>query len=180
MVKLPVEFNPSALLGENKRFVAEIPLNQFKRLGEALSVEPVQQCVTLELALHKDSEGRVNAVGQISTVYPLQCQRCMTTFDYAVETGFRLTFVADEAAAEALDEALDPVILDENGRIHVVDLLEDELIFQLPLAPRHENEAQCRANGYTGSLAEMDVDEVDAEAKPNPFEILKQLTTDKD
>ena len=89
----------------------------------------------------------------------------------SIDEPYELVFVEDEERAEALPQQLDPVILDEKGHIHVVDLFEDEVILHVPDIPRHPEEASCgAAKTEFGELP----DEV-KEGKPNPFEALKNL-----
>jgi len=45
-------------------------------------------------------------------------------------------------------DEFDPVVLDEHGQIHVVDMFEDELILQLPTVPKHDNEEDCAGSEH--------------------------------
>ncbi|MCB1757628.1 MAG: DUF177 domain-containing protein [Gammaproteobacteria bacterium] len=175
MVKLPVRFNPSRLLARDQTYAVEIPVAQFTRLSEFLLSE--KGMVRAEMRFF-EADGRVGVAGHFQAGCEMECQRCLNSFEQNLEADFSLTFVSDEAAAEALPDELDPVILDENGHIHSVDLLEDELILQLPVSARHTDIRTCVDLGYAGELTEDDDAVMGGEdqTRRNPFEILKNLT----
>ena len=72
------------------------------------------------------------------TVLPLTCQRCLGPVDtaFAVERSFR--FVPDEEMAAAQDEQSEEDVLALSRSFDLVELVEDELLMEMPLAPRHE------------------------------------------
>jgi uncharacterized protein len=72
------------------------------------------------------------------TALPLVCQRCLAPVEVpvAVERSFR--FVADEATAAAEDDEADEDVLALSRSFDLVELVEDELLMALPVAPRHE------------------------------------------
>jgi len=179
MVKLPVRFNPDRLLADDQAYFAEPAVAHFKRFAQGLADDEGQ--VDLRLRFVRDGDGHVVAQGQFEVACQLQCQRCMTPYNETFGGRFSLTFVSDEAAAEALPEALDPVILDEHGHIHVVDMIEDELILAMPVVPRHEDIAECLAAGYapvneTDDLDAPEVSGASGRERENPFAALKHLT----
>ncbi|MDO6461176.1 YceD family protein [Granulosicoccaceae sp. 1_MG-2023] len=132
----------------------------------------------MQTRFERDGNGRIAAQGQFSVDCQLACQRCLQALSQTIESAFTLTFVADEKAAEALPDEYDPVILDENGNIHVVDLLEDEMVLRLPVAPKHADEAVCRSFGYPGeaALTEADSTQTGQSGRKNPFDVLKDFS----
>ena len=86
-----------------------------------------------------------------------------------------------EAAAQQLTKELDPVILDETGQIHVVDLFEDELILHIPEVPKHAADQACElldisiANVSVVDEAEVAMETQDTETRQRPFDVLKNL-----
>jgi uncharacterized protein len=66
------------------------------------------------------------------------CQRCLqpVALDLAVDRSFR--FVTDEDTAAALDADSDEDLLALSRQFDLRALLEDELLLELPLVPRHE------------------------------------------
>ncbi len=71
-------------------------------------------------------------------VLPLTCQRCLgpVAVPLAVQRSFR--FVADEDMAAAEDEQAEEDVLALSRSFDLLELVEDELLMEMPLAPRHE------------------------------------------
>ena len=69
---------------------------------------------------------------------PMTCQRCLgqALMPVALDNSYR--FVADEAAAQAEDEQCDEDLLVWSKQFDLRELLEDELLLELPLVPKHE------------------------------------------
>ncbi len=178
MVKLPVRFNPSRLALDSKVYNASVPVSQFKRFKDGLAAD--DGVVRVEMSFHRDRK-RISVTGSYLADCVMQCQRCMQSFSSSINGDFDLTFVIDEAAAQSLADEFDPVILDDSGQIHVVDMLEDDLLLQIPLAPRHENVNTCFELGYIEKQEYVEgIDSAkgaDSDGfKKNPFDILKDFT----
>ncbi|HSV34384.1 MAG TPA: DUF177 domain-containing protein [Ramlibacter sp.] len=101
---------------------------------------------------------------------PLTCQRCLgpVDVDVAVERSFR--FAPDEDIAAAQDEESEEDVLALSRSFDLVELVEDELLMELPLAPRH---AVCPDPVKFG-VADEDFDEA-AGRRENPFALLDKL-----
>jgi uncharacterized protein len=68
------------------------------------------------------------------------CQRCLQPVAIDLDLARALRFVADEAAAEALDAETEDDVLALPRYLDLHELAEDELLLALPLVPMHE---QC-------------------------------------
>jgi len=92
--------------------------------GELLNPHHVQP----QVWVHLDAEATL----------PLVCQRCLQPVDVplAVHRSFR--FVADEATAAAEDDAAEEDLLALSRSFDLVELVEDELLMEVPVAPMHE------------------------------------------
>ena len=104
----------------------------------------------------------------------LECARCRETVVVPVASSSRLSFVFSEEQAEHVDAAAEPVILGREGRVKLLDLIEDELLMAVPLMPVHET--PCGPippdRPYeSGQLAEP----VDEDGDDNPFAALAAL-----
>lgn len=97
------------------------------------------------------------------------CQRCLEPMPIALEIDRRLRFVRSEAEAERLDVESDEDVLALEPTLDVLELIEDELLLELPLVPRHE---QCV------DLAALGSDDPAAEAA-HPFQALAALKASK-
>ncbi len=169
MVKrAPSRFNPDVLAREACRFEAELPISQFPRLAEQLFSTDGSVVATFGVNERKD---HTVIRGSLSFDATLQCQRCVESFVMPIQADFELVCVASQAEADALPDALDPVVLDDNGQLHLVDLLEDDALLQLPDIPKHEDHESCQP----GEQSFGDVQEATAADKSNPFGVLKDL-----
>ncbi len=71
-------------------------------------------------------------------VLPLTCQRCLGPVEVALAVDRSFRFVADEELAAAEDELAEEDVLALSRSFDLVELVEDELLMEMPLAPRHE------------------------------------------
>jgi uncharacterized protein len=151
----------------------EWPLSGFERLREFLVPEAAG---AVPCAVRWTVSGKqVPVRGGVTQVWlhlradaglPMNCQRCLQPLveSVAVERDFQ--FVADEAAAEALDNEAEHEVLVLSRELDLHELLEDELLLDLPLVPRHGVCPQPLAGGQS-------VD--DTPSSPNPFAALAVL-----
>ena len=105
---------------------------------------------------------------------PMICQRCLEVVDIplAVDRWFR--FVADEETAAAQDDDAPEDLLVLTGDFDLQQLIEDELVLELPLVARHEVCPTQPPN--TASDAEFGIA---VARRPNPFAVLAQLQPGK-
>lgn len=119
------------------------------------------------------------AEGLFEAVVSLQCQRCLSSYNHRLSAEFKFAFAANEVTAELLPDSMDPVLLDDEGYISVVDMFEDELLLRLPTHAAHEEESQCDFTSvpYREHVAtEEQLAKLAEESKPaNPFASLKGL-----
>jgi len=169
---------------DGTRYEVALPLSQFSRLQELLLTPDGTLRAVMSFSQRKD---HIVVSGRLGADFTLQCQRCLNSLIVRVDEPMELVFVDNELAASRLPEELDPVVLDEQGQIHVVDLFEDELILHVPTVPKHDEPAQCTSDHQaSGSEQEAKSDSgshwefgelTDAEVtdKQRPFDVLKNL-----
>jgi len=182
MVKpLPSRFNPDLLARDGTRYEVELPQAQFTRLSAMLSSAGHSVRATVGFSRRKD---HIVVSGRLKTDYAVECQRCVEQMVLEIDEPFELVFVDNEAAAQQLAKELDPVILDEKGQIHIIDLLEDELILHVPEFPKHTGENACEFKevsfGGIDSGSASDTEnhagaQTDEESRQRPFDVLKNL-----
>jgi uncharacterized protein len=149
-----------ARVGDFERLVAEAK-------GEAREI-PLTWSAEGELRnpQHVQPEAWVHLKAQ--TVLPMTCQRCLEPVDIplAVDRSFR--FVADEETAAAFDDEAEEDLLAISRAFDLPALVEDELLMEVPVVPRHE---VCPAD------VKLSVEDPDFEqARPeNPFARLRVL-----
>lgn len=105
---------------------------------------------------------------------PLVCQRCLAPVDTELEVDRWFRFAPDEDAAALEDETSEEDVLVASRDFDLLALLEDELIMEVPVTPRHE---VCPT---PPKLSAIDDDfDAAADAKPNPFAVLGALRSRK-
>lgn len=102
----------------------------------------------------------------------LRCQRCMQAMPHAVKTVSRLMPVPEgelqgllAAGGELEEDETDRI--PANPHLDVWELVEDEILLELPLAPRH---APGACPGHEGKGAENTL-----QAAESPFAVLRNL-----
>jgi len=111
---------------------------------------------------------------QADTQLPLVCQRCLLPVDVPVAVDRSFRFVDDEATAAAQDDEAEEDLLVLSRSFDLLELVEDELLMELPVAPRHE---VC-PEPVKMSAADPGFD-VAAPEKEHPFAVLGRLKTGK-
>lgn len=105
---------------------------------------------------------------------PLTCQRCLGPVDIAVAVNRSFRFVGSEEAAEAQDEEAEEDVLALSPDFNLSELIEDEVLMELPVVPRHE---ACPVELKLAAV-DPDFDRAQAE-KTNPFAALAKLRDPK-
>lgn len=101
---------------------------------------------------------------------PLTCQRCLQPVDVSMHLQRAFRFVKDEATAEALDDECEEDLLAMSRAFDLHSLIEDELLMDMPLVPRHTT---CPAPLAFSQEEQAPAGEVSD--KPHPFAALAGL-----
>ncbi|HZY20308.1 MAG TPA: DUF177 domain-containing protein [Ramlibacter sp.] len=155
------QLSGTARVGDFKRLAAEAagqgndrPV-QWSAQGEMLNPRHVQPQVWVHL--------------RADAVLPMTCQRCLEPVDVALQVDRPFRFVADEETAAAEDDEAEEDLLAISRAFDLLQLIEDELLMEVPVVPRHE---VCPA---PVQLSAADPDFEEASAPENPFARLKDL-----
>lgn len=105
----------------------------------------------------------------VNVSLPLTCQRCLGPVDVPVQIERAFRFVETEAQAELEDDASPEDVLVLSQDFDLACLIEDELLMDLPVVPRHET---CP---LPVKLMAMDAGFEETLPKPNPFAVLAGL-----
>ncbi|WP_461568325.1 YceD family protein [Thiobacillus sp.] len=93
-----------------------------------------------------DQRGSLSLSVSISGEVRLTCQRCLDSMPYAVGIERTLYLARNEAELERLDALPDSDAIQPGERLSLVELVEDETLLSLPLAPMHV-EGECALRG---------------------------------
>lgn len=122
---------------DNRVLEGVLDLSKLERLHDLLAV--VEGEVAYRLEGFKGGRGEFMLRVQVGGILPLACQRCLdaVSFDLDIDSLLELVPEGSELSQDELeDDTRDflPVARDLN----VLELIEDEILLALPVAPRHE------------------------------------------
>jgi uncharacterized protein len=150
-----------------KHLSGELPVAELPRLLDEIE--------TPQGVLHYTVQGGVDKQGihfldvHVVGLCRLRCQRCLNGLDYPVQLDARLLLrdqasldALDDDAADGKDDEFDSILADTH--LNVLDMLEEEILLSLPIAPKHELGA-CQATD--GQNTQRD--------QKNPFAVLAKL-----
>jgi uncharacterized protein len=162
--------SPHELARMRGLFTGEIPIAAFPRLG---SLVLGGGGVTIRLAFHHDDEGRCRVQGDSKVTLELQCHRCLVPVQHTLNVEIDLCVVASDAQADALTDALEPFVLEEEA-VAIVDLVEDDLLLSLPaqVCPAY---ADCPNRPALDYPVAAGVQADPMEGKRSPFGVLADL-----
>lgn len=156
----------SVLADEGAVVPVELPVSALTRLVPELA--EASGVARGELRFGRDL-GTPMADVAVDATLSLVCQRCLRPMSQPVSTGSRVYFPADETAAARLPGEAE-TMLAPDGRVKLADVVAEELLLALPLAPRHEDEEDCEAR-----IAPANVDASASEEPRRPFANLAEL-----
>lgn len=162
---LPPQFDVWRMVANQRCFEGSFPLARFPRLKELLA-DTDGEC-RYEVEFYRDPL-KIDVMHiKLQTVFPLICQRTLERFGYRVDIDQRLGLISDESQEDALTEDMEAVLIEGNGEVLPIQLIEDELLLAVPLVPINPD------------ASELDPKWADEEAvedeKPHPFASLAAL-----
>jgi uncharacterized protein len=170
----PRKLDVAALARDGARLEGEWPAAELTRLAEGGAPEApatawpaVRWAVQGELRQPRGGEAQVWMQLEASASVSLSCQRCLQPVQESLQFARWFRFVRDEAAAAELDADSEDEVLALERSLDLRELVEDELLLDLPLVPRHEI---CPA-----PLPVAAAEEPPLEERPHPFAALAAL-----
>lgn len=136
--KIPEQIDPFRCAEQDLHIDGTVRMTDMPRLSTHLN----QTNGLAEVKLHfgKDEQGVVFIEGEVNAPLELRCQRCMEPYSCEIMSNFLLGVVKSLDEANALPSSYEPALTLE-GQLALRELIEDELILNLPIIPRHEPEA---------------------------------------
>jgi uncharacterized protein len=171
---LPDFADPRRLCSLGKVYEGALPLGQMPRLAPLLT--STEGDAAFVLAFDRDAEGRHIVTVRVEAEVALQCQRCLGSMRTKVAQDAQLAVVSGPDEAERLPEELDPLLAEE-GEVRLRDLVEDELLLALPVAPVHAP-SDCGVSLEQINAAEATTGDEQGRRGDNPFSALAELKTD--
>jgi uncharacterized protein len=164
---LPAHVDPLRLAEHATTLDGLFQLKNMERLAQSLHASEGDTDVQLKFGIE---QGGVRYLkGNLSASLTLQCQRCMESFSHHVQGEFAYGLVNTEAKAKQLSRRYDPVFVADDS-LNIQDLIEDELILNLPIVPMHCS-ADCKVH-----LPIVVAEDPGASADDNnPFKVIELL-----
>jgi uncharacterized protein len=144
------------------------------------------ECASGGGVLNWSLQGGMNQLGfpqltlTVDGQFQLICQRCLTPYDFVVDSQVELILAKDDDHADEIEGMLEDDEIDVvvgSKTFNVMDLIEDEALLAIPQSPKH---AVCPdvVGSFNQSEAANDVNAVDTAStstKVSPFAVLKKL-----
>lgn len=123
----------------------KIPLSALERLQDYLT--DTLGSLLYAVGGDQDEEGKLVLQIQIHGAVNLKCQRCLEMLVHVLDINTRLLLAQDEGELSRFDEdaSVDSVLARHD--LDFLALIEDEIILNLPLSPRHREEECMIASG---------------------------------
>lgn len=141
VIDLPQYLNPAKAAKTEERISAQMALSKLGRLKDR--VLNLDKNFTVNMAFYQDRDGYTVIAVQLNAELLLTCQRCMQPMVLTLMSEGLLSPVINDQAAKQLPSQYDPVILVDN-KIHLWELVEEEILLNLPLIVMHEDMACCQ------------------------------------
>ncbi len=164
---LPTQVNPLRFAENATLLHGHLSIKDMQRLTPSLFKSDGEVEVRLQFGI--DAQGIRFLQGLATAELTLQCQRCMEAFVHEVSGDFIYAMVGDEEKAKRLPKQYDPVfVVDEI--LNIQDLVEEELIINLPIVPMHCSE-DCKIHLPITVASDPGA----AEEIENPFKVIELL-----
>jgi uncharacterized protein len=164
---LPEHIDPLHLADTAVQLAGDLPVARLERLAGLLARH--DGVVRVEARFGSDEQGRRVLHLKATTSLEMTCQRCMGTVTIPVVVDTTLELVPDEAGSARTSERYEPLLV-ERGRMSLAEIVEDELLLQVPMIPRHEiGDRICTP------AAEPTEKQETAKVRESPFAVLANL-----
>lgn len=152
---LPEHVHAGRLAAQGTRLRGEVPVAALRRLTAIFTdVQPVMVAIDFSL-----NEGRIILHGHLQGRVTAICQRCLQPVTFDVSSDFEHLPEDEQAAVTTLE----PMSLERESPLDLLELIEDEILLACPMVSMHPAD-QCQPL-RAGDIAERE----------NPFDVLSAL-----
>ena len=131
--EFPDWVDPVKAAAAAREFQGSVPLSRLTRLAELLADEEGE--AEFHLAFSFDDQRQVRVEVSVNAQVRLVCQRTLDRYRADIEGASTVGIAASERDAEAMPGDYEPLLCTD-GRLRLMDLVEEELVLALPLVPR--------------------------------------------
>ena len=134
-----------------QQVTGSLPVARLKRLHDCL--HDVIGQVDYEVSGGHDERHRPQLLLHITAVLHLQCQRCLGALEHRLDVRSSLLLVQpQEIAGEELNDPEAPDVVEASPELDLAELVEEEILLSLPLAPRHADDGCASALEHPGRI----------------------------
>jgi uncharacterized protein len=139
---LNIDFLKEATAKREIRFPVKV-----SALARLLETLPDSKDSALEVILKFDQNDQGQAYVDVTVTGELilTCQRCLESMPFLLRSIHRLVPAYLEEKGDDLLGEMESVLVDENGFINVMEMVEDEVLLAIPMFPMHR-ELECGSN----------------------------------
>jgi uncharacterized protein len=167
---LPESVDAWRMVQARRSFQGSVALASMPRLKGSLC--STEGAVTYDIEFGRDELGVANVRVRADAGLPLMCQRSLEPFVLPVKVDATLGLIVSESEEAGLPAGYEPLLLESDGKLHIADVIEDELILALPVVPLKP--------GVEPVELRSSVEEIEEESpKENPFAVLQNIKVPK-
>lgn len=133
---IPARIRASAAVSRAETHAGSISVKQLARLRPLLLRDDGQ--LEASVSLRRDEGGVARLEGSLRGGVWLECQRGLHPFEHRLDLSFSLRLAASEAEERRLLKVGEALLV-EDDQLALRQVLEDELLLALPVAPRCED-----------------------------------------
>ena len=142
-LRVPEVLDAWRMVAARRGFEGRVPLSALSRLQGLLLDAEGEASYSLEF--DRDALQVSYVQLQVQADLPLLCQRSLERFLLPVRLVQRLGLVRDEAEESALPPDYEALLVPEDGMLHPLDLIEDELVLAVPVVPVNPEAPEVQA-----------------------------------
>jgi len=155
----PIIINNIEFAKKSQEISGEIPLARFERLAEIISKTRKNVTNVRYALVGSTKKMHLPSMGlKIEATLPVLCQRCLE--EMQIDLSLKFDYVISATAPSEFEESDEIDWLEPSQEMDLNELIEDELLIAIPIAPVHETNC-AKASMQSGE-------------KPNPFAVLKE------
>ncbi|HSX19679.1 MAG TPA: YceD family protein [Gammaproteobacteria bacterium] len=168
--------DPYKMAAQGQSLHGKIAVRDMVRGSKLLADENGELAYAIDFAHDADNVCIIS--GALDGVLTLRCQRCLKPFAHTVHFEFMVSPVRNDNEAKSLPSVYEPTLVTD-GKLDVLEWLEDELILALPQVPMHDLE-KAPMHSVDECSAAPNINDKQAQELNNPFQILQKLKSKED
>lgn len=166
-VTLPESVDAWRMVSARRSFEGTLPIASLRRLGGMLA--DTDGVLQFELDFGRDELGISYVDVHVKTSLVLICQRTLEPFSLPMAVDARLGLIRRESEEAGLPPDYEPLLVPDDARLNLADVMEDELLLALPLVPINPD------SSLPNAITSQDPDSSGERPAENPFAVLREL-----